>query len=318
MLIGDEGTNGPVPPEKCPRAFSGLFVYLPTYDQISWRATRTGISVGISSSFFPSSHAWTARAKVGHNHPSTLNRFNSKKNHNQKNHMTTPEPMLIRGGDTTTTSALDMMSTNTLITSIIPRLGIITSTLLYFSPMSAVRAASKANMLGELNPVPLALMSVASLCWLVYGLSIRNPFVTLSNLPGYIASLWYVVSVLPLLEKSQLETMQYTVVCLSALTVSLWTYLSLSSKPLVKVQSTLGIYASGLFVILSGSPLSTIKTVLSTRNAGSILLSLTIAQVTNTALWSVYGLAIKDKFVYGPNMVGLGFGLVQLLLKGLI
>lgn len=282
------------------------------------------ISVGISSNFFPSSHAWTARAKVGRNHPSTLNRlvvrFNSKKNHNQKNLMTTPEPMLIRGGDTTTTttSALDMMSTNTLITSIIPRLGIITSTLLYFSPMSAVRAASKANMLGELNPIPLALMSVASLCWLVYGLSIRNPFVTLSNLPGYIASVWYVVSVLPLLEKSQLETMQYTVVCLSAITVSLWTYLSLSSKPLVKVQSTLGIYASGLFVILSGSPLSTIKTVLSTRNAGSILLSLTIAQVTNTALWSVYGLAIKDKFVYGPNMVGLGFGLVQLLLKGLI
>lgn len=279
------------------------------------------ISVGISSSFFLSSHAWIARAKVGRNHPSTLNwfvvRFNSKKNHNQKNIMNTPEPMLIRGGDTTTTttSALDMMSTNTLITSIIPRLGIITSSLLYFSPMSAVRAASKANMLGELNPTPLALMSVASLCWLVYGLSIRNPFVTLSNLPGYIASIWYVVSVLPLLEKSPLESMQYTVVCLSALTVSLWTYLSLSSKPLVKVQSTLGIYASGLFVILSGSPLSTIKTVLSTRNAGSILLSLTIAQVTNTALWSVYGLAIKDKFVFGPNMVGLGFGLIQLLLK---
>jgi solute carrier family 50 protein (sugar transporter) len=233
--------------------------------------------------------------------------------------MNTPEPMmLIRGGDTTTTSALDMMSTNTLITSIIPRLGIITSTLLYFSPMSAVHAASKAHVLGELNPTPLALMSVASLCWLVYGLSIRNPFVTLSNLPGYIASIWYVVSVLPLLveEQSQLlESMQYIIVCLSAITVSLWTYLSLSNKSLVNVQSILGIYASGLFVILSGSPLSTINTVLSTRNAGSILLSLTLAQVTNTALWSVYGLAIKDKFVYGPNMVGLGFGLIQLLLK---
>jgi solute carrier family 50 protein (sugar transporter) len=233
--------------------------------------------------------------------------------------MNTPEPMLIRGGDTTTTSALDMMSTNTLITSIIPRLGIITSTLLYFSPMSAVHAARKAHVLGELNPTPLALMSVASLCWLVYGLSIRNPFVTLSNLPGYIASIWYVVSVLPLLveeEKSQLlESMQYTIVIFSAITVSLWTYLSLSNKSLVNVQSILGIYASGLFIILSGSPLSTINTVLSTRNAGSILLSLTLAQVTNTALWSVYGLAIKDKFVYGPNMVGLGFGIIQLLLK---
>lgn len=33
------------------------------------------------------------------------------------------------------------------------------------------------------------------------------------------------------------------------------------------------------------------------------------------ALWSAYGLAIKDKFVYGPNLTGLGFGLIQLALK---
>ena len=272
------------------------------------------ISVGISSSFIPSSHAW--RKSIGHNHPTATNRCNdpfNSKNHNQNNIMNTPEPMQIRGGDTTT--SLDMTTTNTLITSLIPRLGIITSTLLYFSPMSAVRAASTANLLGDLNPTPLALMAVASLCWLVYGLSIRNSFVTLSNLPGCIVSIWYVMSVLPLLEGRQLENMQYTVVCLSALTISLWTYLSQSSIPIAKVQSTLGLYASGLFVVLSSSPLSTIKTVLSTRNAGSILSSLTISQVTNTALWSVYGLAIKDKFVYGPNMVGLGFGLIQLLLK---
>lgn len=218
--------------------------------------------------------------------------------------------MYIRGG-----GAPVEMIPNHLITSVVPRLGVITSTLLYFSPMAAVRAASKDGSLGDLNPIPLALMAVASMCWLVYGLSIRNPFVALSNLPGCVAAIWYSTTVLPLLKGSQLKTTQNTIVTLSAVVVTLWTYLSLSNRPMGQVQSMLGLFASGLFIVLSGSPLSTIKTVLSTRNAGSILSSTTIAQVTNTALWSAYGFAIGDKFVYGPNLAGLGFGLIQLVLK---
>ena len=256
------------------------------------------------------SHAWIPRSKPilrKGNHP-TRDRPLANKFDPINNKM--GDESRIRGGGT----SLQMMS-NPLIASLIPRLGVITSTLLYFSPMSAVRVASRDGSLGDLNPIPLALMAVASMCWLVYGLSIRNPFVTLSNLPGAVAAIWYVTAVLPLLKGNQLETMQNTVVALSAITICLWTYLSLSDKPIAQVQSMLGLFASGLFIVLSGSPLSTIKTVLSTRNSGSILSSLTIAQVTNTALWSAYGLAIKDKFVYGPNLTGLGFGLVQLVLK---
>ena len=214
----------------------------------------------------------------------------------------------LRGG-----SSLQM--TNPLITSLIPRIGIITSTLLYFSPMSAVRAAKKTEFLGDLNPTPLAIMAVRSLCWLVYGLSIRDPYVTLSNVPGAIASIWYITAVLPLIKGDQLQPTQTTVVALSAITINLWTYLSLTNKSIAQVRSMLGMFASALFIVLSMSPLSTIKTVLSTKNSSTILTPLTLAQVTNTALWSVYGLAIKDKFVYGPNLTGLGFGLVQLLLK---
>jgi len=181
--------------------------------------------------------------------------------------------------------------------------------------MSAVRAASKDESLGDLNPIPLAIMAISSVCWLVYGLSIQDPYVTLSNVPGCIASIWYITAVLPLVKGDQLKNTQNIVVALSAITINLWTYLSLTHKSIVKVRSALGLFASALFIVLSASPLSTIKTVLSTRNSGSILTPLTFAQVTNTALWSAYGLAIKDKFVYGPNLTGLGFGLVQLVLK---
>jgi len=123
------------------------------------------------------------------------------------------------------------------------------------------------------------------------------------------------MTVLPLLKGAQLQTTQNIVVGLSAVTINLWTWLALTNKSLEQVSSALGLFASGLFIVLSGSPLSTIKTVFSTKNSKSILTQLTFAQIINTALWSAYGLAIKDKFVYGPNMTGLGFGLIQLALK---
>jgi len=56
-------------------------------------------------------------------------------------------------------------------------------------------AASKDETLGDLNPIPLAIMAVSSMCWLVYGLSVRDPYVTLSNVPGSIASIWYITAV---------------------------------------------------------------------------------------------------------------------------
>ena len=50
-------------------------------------------------------------------------------------------------------------------------------------------------------------------------------------------------------------------------------------------------------------------------NAASIYAPLTAAQVINCGTWCVYGFAIGDPWVYGPNSAGLGLGLVQLALK---
>jgi solute carrier family 50 protein (sugar transporter) len=222
--------------------------------------------------------------------------------------------LFIRGGAVTALKA----SPSHLVTTLVPKIGVLTSTLLYFSPFASVKQAQSTNDAGSLNPIPLTIMAVSSLCWLVYGLSIQDPYVTLSNVPGCIASIWYVVTILPLLKgTSSLKPTQNLVVLLSATTINLWTYMSLSKKSMSQISHLLGLYASLLFIVLSGSPLSTIKTVVASKNSESILAPLTVAQVVNKALWSMYGAAIGDRFVWGPNAVGLGFGLVQLLLKGI-
>ena len=70
----------------------------------------------------------------------------------------------------------------------------------------------------------------------------------------------------------------------------------------VIVQS-LGVYAASLFLILSATPLTTIRTILRTKNSQTILGPFTAAQCFNTGLWTAYGVAVNDHFVWGPNII---------------
>lgn len=82
----------------------------------------------------------------------------------------------------------------------------------------------------------------------------------------------------------------------------------------VIVQS-LGVYAASLFILLSASPLFMIRHIIKTKSSRSILGSLTAACCVNTGLWTAYGLAVNDHFVWGPNIIALSLGLMQLALK---
>ena len=204
-----------------------------------------------------------------------------------------------------------------LATTLAPQIGVITSTGLYFSPAIPVWKAIRDDDMGDLNPLPLAIMSISCIGWFTYGLSAQDKWVTLSNIAGCIVSIGYVVGILPLLSKNKKALRQTQTVVMTgvAAVISLWTVLGVSRAPLSQISTILGLFASSLFIILSASPLSTIRSVIAKRNSASIMGSLTAAQVTNTFLWTAYGLAVKDRFVWGPNAVGLGLGLIQLCLK---
>lgn len=75
----------------------------------------------------------------------------------------------------------------------------------------------------------------------------------------------------------------------------------------------LGIF---LCVVMFASPLAAVKVVLQTKSADAIPLPFTLASVVNCIFWSVSGLFdLHDYAIYVPNLLGLAFSLVQLLLK---
>ncbi|KAJ3071003.1 hypothetical protein HK102_006530 [Quaeritorhiza haematococci] len=79
-------------------------------------------------------------------------------------------------------------------------------------------------------------------------------------------------------------------------------------------QNTMGAVCVAVLIIFYSSPLSVLYKVISTRNSASLLWPLAVANVINGVLWTAYGFAIKDAYIYGPNGVGTVTSLVQLAL----
>merc|ERR1719203_22926 len=78
--------------------------------------------------------------------------------------------------------------------------------------------------------------------------------------------------------------------------------------------SIIGIINNLNLIIFFGAPLSTIKTVIYTKNSSSIHRWLMITSTLNAAFWGIYGLVLLDPYIVIPNVLGFIFGLIQMLL----
>jgi solute carrier family 50 (sugar transporter) len=63
-----------------------------------------------------------------------------------------------------------------------------------------------------------------------------------------------------------------------------------------------------------GAPLQKIQVVLSSKSSDSLHTMTVLLNCINAAFWAAYGVAVQDIVVYGPNGLGLLFGLLQALL----
>jgi len=209
------------------------------------------------------------------------------------------------------------MSLAAIAGTVCPTLGVVLCNALYFTPLTAALERSKKGSLGSLNPLPAALTVLSNIAWLSYGYAISNPYIVAGNLPGAIAAITALVTILPLMKgAASLRTTQAVFVGGCAAVMSVWSWLVFTGATAATRASVLGILATVICILLFSSPLSTIKTVFSQRSSESIYAPATAAQCANCALWTTYGwFATKDIFVWGPNLTGLMLGLAQLALK---
>ena len=242
------------------------------------------------------------------------------------------------------------MPHSVLLEKVFPVLGVFLSNALYLAPAPAVYNAVRAGALGQFNVLPQAVMVHSTISWIFYALSVPNPYIAAANLPGAVAAISYAVFTLPLIPReraSERRAVQGVLVLGSVVTLIGWCMLIFGAFEPAKRSFILGLYGSLLCVLLFASPLSTVRRllarvsslismalarghmrrvpapcwcaqvreVLHNSNAVSIYAPLTIAQCVNCGTWTLYGFAVGDIWVWGPNATGFVLGLIQVALK---
>ena len=73
--------------------------------------------------------------------------------------------------------------------------------------------------------------------------------------------------------------------------------------------------ANGTLLFFYMSPLSSLFEVLRKHDSSSIVLPLAAMNTINGGLWCMYGLTLRDAFIWVPNGVGAALGAIQLTLR---
>lgn len=59
-----------------------------------------------------------------------------------------------------------------------------------------------------------------------------------------------------------------------------------------------------ILLIFYSAPLSALAEVFRTRSSATLYLPFAVMNTVNGLLWTAYGSAVPDAFIYGPNAVG--------------
>lgn len=81
-----------------------------------------------------------------------------------------------------------------------------------------------------------------------------------------------------------------------------------------EMKFVIGVAVNINLIFFYAAPLSSIVTILRTKNSASIHFWTMFMMTANAFFWCVYGLAIQDYYILLPNGLGLFFGIIQIVL----
>ena len=133
----------------------------------------------------------------------------------------------------------------------------------------------------------------------------------MSNMPGALLGFFFTMSSVAYASPEQRLVVERTLLTyLTVLILSGWVAVK-SSMPATDV---FGYVANGLLLLYYAAPLSTLAKVVRERSSASINPALSSVSALNGGLWFSYGLAVRDTYIWAPNLVGVVLSAVQLAL----
>ena len=181
---------------------------------------------------------------------------------------------------------------------------IVFSTMQFSSVKTALKIVEDKSV-NKLSALPFVALLTNCIVWTLYGLLKQDLTVLVPNFTGTLAGLFgtlcfhkFCITV---------PTRLYT---LSALIVALAiTFLFRQDA------SSIGLIGCALAVVLSGSPLATITTVVREKSTAALPFLNSFTTWLNAFTWLLYGILIAhDIMIYGPNFLGFVLSSIQMLL----
>ena len=206
---------------------------------------------------------------------------------------------------------------NPILHSIIAYVPVCTTTFVQLSGIGPIIRIVKSKQTGSISAIPFVAMIICSILWLYYGFLLGNLIIFISSCIGLICgSLYFGLFV----AYTTLQLRMYYLKMLVASSIAVSVFIV---TPLIfpidghKYDKDYIAFGTSLMAVLAMcSPLASMKNVLKEKDAESMSLIMSVAIITSSVAWIVYGFLIMhgNLFIVGPSVFGAVAGIIQLSL----
>uniref|UniRef100_A0A1J3CDK9 Bidirectional sugar transporter SWEET n=1 Tax=Noccaea caerulescens TaxID=107243 RepID=A0A1J3CDK9_NOCCA len=195
-------------------------------------------------------------------------------------------------------------------------IGNVISVLVFLSPVETFWRIVKRRSTGKYECLPYICTLMSSSLWTYYGIVTPGEYlVSTVNGFGALAETTYVLIFLSFVPRSRLMKTVLVVLALNVLFPIIAIGGTRTAFGDAKSRSnSMGFICAILNIIMYGSPLSAIKTVVTTRSVRYMPFWLSFFLFLNGGVWGVYALLVHDVFLLVPNGMGFFLGAIQLLI----
>jgi len=181
--------------------------------------------------------------------------------------------------------------------------------MVYLAPLEAMRTIKRNNSTGNLPLMPYFTMTINGVIWTAYGLLVQQPSLWLGAAPGVLFGAYYWSVFARYAPKNFPMTTYYAggaagIGAIAAIC---------ATQDASTAANILGMAGNAGMIIMVGSPLMAIKTVIAEKSTRSLPIGLSTAVFINSALWTAYGAIVThDPYIWVSNGVAFIFATIQM------
>ncbi|KAI4378936.1 hypothetical protein MLD38_016353 [Melastoma candidum] len=194
-------------------------------------------------------------------------------------------------------------------------IGNVVSVLVFLAPVKTFWRIVRTRSTEEFQSFPYVCTLLSSALWTYYGIIKAGAYLVATvNGFGIVAESVYVILFLVYApQKSKINTAAMVGALDIGVLAGLILATGLGMKGDIRID-VVGFMCAGLNIVMYGSPLAAMRTVVRTRSVEYMPFFLSFFLLLNGGIWSLYALLVVDYFLLVPNGIGFLLGIAQLVL----